>query len=91
MDWEVSMNTSLNTIHFCLQFIRDNVDEVSQRTMCRTWLKTALDTIKQENIGSTDFIVSELEDIDSYLSGANSSMTSVDVLTKLDTVNQLLN
>lgn len=85
------MNTSLNTIHFCLQFIKDNVDEASQRTMCRTWLKTAIDTIKQENLGSADFIINELSEIDQYLSGANGSMTSVDVITKLDTVSQLLN
>ena len=85
------MNTSsIDTINFCLQFIRDNVDEASQRTMCRTWLKTAIDTFKSDDSGSTDFIISELEQIDQYLSGANGSMTSVDVLTKLDTVKQLL-
>lgn len=85
------MNTSsLDTVNFCLSFVRDNVDEASQRTMCRTWLKTAMDTIKKDHEGNTDFIITELEAIDSYLSGANGSMTSVDVLTKLDTVNQLL-
>jgi len=81
---------SIDTINFCLQFIRDNVDEHSQRTMCRTWLKTAIDTVRNDQIGSVDFIVSELEQIDHYLSGASGSMTSVDVLTKLDTVKQLL-
>jgi hypothetical protein len=58
--------------------------------MCRTWLKTAVDTIKKDNQGSTDFVISELDAIDKFLSGASTSMTSVDVLTKLDTVNQLL-
>ncbi len=83
-------SASLNTIHFCLQFIKDNANEASQRTMCRTWLKTAVDTIKKDNQGSTDFVISELDAIDKFLSGASTSMTSVDVLTKLDTVNQLL-
>ena len=85
------MNTSSkDTIMFCLQFIKDNFEEASQRTMCRTWLKTATDTIAKENVGSSDFVINELKDIDGYLSGANASMTSVDVLTKLDTIFQLL-
>ena len=83
-------SSSKDTINFCLSFIKDNFDEASQRTMCRTWLKTAVTTIKAENLGSGDFIISELIAIDQYLSGANSSMTPVDVTTKLDTVNQLL-
>jgi len=85
------MNTSsLDTVMFCLQFIKDNFDEASQRTMCRTWLKTATDTIQKENLGSGDFVINELKDIDQYLSGASASMTSVDVLTKLDTIFKLL-
>jgi len=81
---------SLDTINFCLNFIKDNFDEASQRTMCRTWLKTAIQTLNSEDLGSTDFITSELNAIDQYLSGASTTMTSVDVITKLDTVNQLL-
>jgi len=82
--------SSLDTINFCLNFIRDNFDEASQRTMCRTWLKTAVQTLNSEDLGSADFITSELNAIDQYLSGASTTMTSVDVITKLDTVNQLL-
>ncbi|MBI9011043.1 MAG: hypothetical protein JEZ08_02345 [Clostridiales bacterium] len=82
--------SSLDTINFCLKFIKDNFDEASQRTMCRTWLKTAIETLNSEDLGSVDFITSELNAIDQYLSGASSTMTPVDVITKLDTVNQLL-
>ena len=82
--------SSLDTINFCLNFIKDNFDEASQRTMCRTWLKTAIQTLNSENLGSADFITSELNAIDQYLSGASTKMTSVDVITKLDTVNKLL-
>lgn len=81
---------SLDTVNFCLKFIQENFDEASQRTMCRTWLKTAIDTINSEGLGSADFITAELNAIDQYLSGASTSLTSVDVLTKLDTAKQLL-
>ncbi len=79
--------SSRNTVEFCLQFIKNNVDEASQRTMCRTWIKTAMNTLASE---SNDFVISELESIDKYFSGADAGMTSVDVLTKVDTVSQLL-
>lgn len=82
--------SSLDTVNFCLNFIKNNFDEASQRTMCRTWLKTAIQTLNSENLGSVDFITSELNTIDQYLSGASSTMTAVDIITKLDTVNQLL-
>lgn len=83
-------DASRSTIDFCLKFILENVDVASQRTQCRTWLTTAISTIKNEKIGAEDFVLSELKMIDQYLSGASGSMTSVDVLTKLDTVKQLL-
>jgi len=82
--------TSLDTINFCLNFINENFDEASQRTMCRTWVKTAIQTINAEDLGSAGFITTELNAIDQYLSGASTSMTSVDVITKIDTIKQLL-
>lgn len=81
---------SLDTINFCLSFIHDNFEEASQRTMCRTWVKTAIQTINTEDLSSAGFITAELNAIDQYLSGASTSMTSVDVRTKIDTVKQLL-
>ncbi len=76
-----------NTIDFCLQFIKNNVDEASQRTMCRTWIKTAITTLSS---GGNDFVITELESIDKFFSGADGKMTSVDVLTKVDTILQIL-
>lgn len=83
-------SSSKNTFEFCLQFVKINFEDVSQRTQCRTWIKTAINTISNEDIGAKDFIISELSSIDGYLSGADNKMTSVDVLTKVDTVTQLL-
>lgn len=82
--------SSKATIEFCLDFIKSNVDTTSQQNMCRTWISTAIKTLKEENIGSADFAISELEQIDDYFSGKNASMTSVDVITKVDTVTQLI-
>lgn len=82
--------TSKDTIEFCLEFIKGNVNNASQRTMCRTWVATAIDTVKKEKISSEDFVIGELTAMDDYLSGKNASLTSVDVLTKIDTVLQLI-
>jgi hypothetical protein len=82
--------TAKSTIEFCLSFITDNVDDISKHSQARMWINTAIDTIKKENEGSADFVISELSAIDAYFSGANSSLTSVDVHTKVDTVKQLL-
>jgi len=83
-------DSSRSTLEFCLEFVKGHADSASQRTQCRTWIKTAITTVKSEDLGAADFIISELSAIDNYLSGADGSMTSVDVLTKIDTVMQLL-
>lgn len=82
--------TSKSTIEFCLEFIKNNVDNASQRTMCRTWTATAIKVLKDDGPNSADYAISELEQVDDYLSGKNSKMTSVDVLTKLSTITQLI-
>lgn len=83
-------STTKDTINFCLQFIRINSDNVSQKTQCRTWTKMAIETMAKEDIGSRDFIISELEAIDRYLSGADGKMTTVDVMNKVETISQLM-
>lgn len=83
------MSSSQNTFNFCLQFIKDNVNEASQRTMCRTWLKTAITTLDDAKLSSSGFMINELEAIDTFFSGANGSMTSNDVMSKLQTVKQI--
>lgn len=83
-------STARDTMNFCLNFIKMNVDEASQKTQCRTWVKMAIDTIGKEDIGAKDYIISELDAIDRYLSGADGSMTTVDVRNKIDTVYQLM-
>lgn len=83
-------SSSKNTFDFCLQFVKINFEDLSQRTQCRTWIKTAITTISSSNIGAKDYVISELQAIDGYLSGANAGMTSVDVLTKIDTIVQLV-
>lgn len=82
--------TSKSTLNFCLDFIQTNIDAASHRTQCRSWLATAIATVKEASLSSEDFIVAELNAVDRYLSGASTSMTSVDVTNKLDTVRQLL-
>lgn len=83
-------HSSKSTIDFCIQFIEGHFTDASQITSCRSWLKTCIDTIKKEQLGSEYFIISELEAIDAYLSGANSKLTSADIYTKLNTVKQIL-
>jgi len=80
-----------NTLNFCLNFINDNIETTSQNTQCRTWLKEAVSIIKAQSLDAEAMILSELEAVDQYLSGKNSSATSADARTKLDTVRLLCN
>lgn len=84
-------DSSKNTISFCLEFTRTNLLEHSQNSQCRVWLKTVLTILDgHPEISSQGFMMSEIEDIDKFLSGSNSSLTSNDIYSKLEMVETLL-
>lgn len=74
------------TLEFSLSFVHEYVDNSSQNSQCRTWLKKAVSIIQSANLDAEPMILSELEAVDAYLSGKAVKTTSVDVRTKLDTV-----
>lgn len=83
--------SSKDTLLFCIEFVKNNMREHSQNAMCRTWLKTATDILdRQSDLGSADYIKSELSAVDNWLSGKDGTSTSEDMATKLQTAEMLL-
>ena len=81
--------TSKNTLLFCIDFTRTHFREASQTTQCKTWLKTAIEILKNTDSGSADFIMSELTAVDKWLAGGDSSSTSEDILSRIQTAETL--
>lgn len=83
--------TSLDSLKFCIEFTKNNMGTASQVTMCRVWLKTAMEILtKNINLGSASYMRSELEAVDKWFSGGDAKSTSNDILAKLKTVESLV-
>jgi hypothetical protein len=83
--------TEMNTLAFCIEFSKNNLNAASEVTMCRVWLKNAIEILnKNIDLGSAAYMKSELESIDKWLAGGDSRSTSNDIFSKLKTVESLL-
>ena len=88
---EERMNQSdKDMVYFCLDFVRNNLGEQSQNVQCRNWLKVACDLIEKSDLGSADFMVSNLKEADQYFYGSSTSATTNTVREKIDLVKSLL-
>ena len=80
-----------DTLNFCIEFIRNNFREHSQTSMCLVWVKQAVDILEAApEVGSAVFIINELQAVEKYLTGSDSSSTSEDVNSKLQMIEQLI-
>ncbi|MCK8060044.1 MULTISPECIES: hypothetical protein [unclassified Fusibacter] len=83
--------TSKDTLAFCIEFSKNNMNAASQVTMCRVWLKTAIEILEKNiDLGSAAYIKSEIESVDKWLAGGDSRSTSNDIYTKLQTIESLM-
>jgi hypothetical protein len=83
--------SSLDTLNFCVEFIKKHYHDRSQISMCLVWLKQARELLeKDDTLSSGIFIINELEAIEGYLLGSASSMTSADVDSKVQMIMTLL-
>jgi hypothetical protein len=83
--------SSVDMLLFCTDFIEKNFKEYSQNSNCRMWIRTAVDILKKTEDDSSNFIISEFEHIDEYLSGKDEHSNISDILTKISTIKILLN
>jgi len=83
--------SSMDMLLFCADFIEKNFQEYSQNSTCRMWIRTAIDILEKSDDGSSDYMVSEFQHIDEYLSGKDENSNSGDILTKISTIKILLN
>ena len=80
-----------DTLNFCIEFIRNNFREHSQVSMCLVWVKQAKDILEAApEVGSAVFITNELNAVEKYLTGSDSSSTSEDISQKLQMVETLI-
>lgn len=80
-----------NTLDFCIEFIKNNFGERSQTSMCLVWLKQAVDLLEKEvDFSSGGFIVNELNVIEAYITGKDTSSTSSDINSKIQMIETLL-
>lgn len=83
--------TSRNTLSFCIDFIKNNYNEHSQVSMCLVWIKQATDILSKETeLSSAGFIESELNAIEKYLTGKDTSSTTADIDSKVKMIETLL-
>ena len=75
---------------FCLDFVKNNVSVQSQNVQCRNWLKMAMDEIGKSGFSSSDFVISNLMEVDGYFSGQNARATVNTVYDKIDLVKTLI-
>jgi len=81
---------SMDMLLFCTDFIEKNFQEYSQNSNCRMWIRTAVDILKKTEDDSSNYIISEFEHIDEYLSGKDENANSADILTKISTIKILI-
>lgn len=82
---------SLNTLNFCVEFVKNNYSERSQTSMCIVWINQAKELLEKDDaLSSAVFIANELEAIENYLTGKASSLTSADIDSKIQMIETLL-
>lgn len=80
-----------DTLNFCVEFIRNNYREHSQVSMCLVWVKQAVEILEgAPEVSSAVFIINELQAVEKYLTGSDSSSTSTDIDSKLQMVETLV-
>lgn len=80
-----------DTLNFCIEFLKNNFSEHSQTSMCLVWLKKAVEILENErDLSSGDFIIGELNSLEKYIVGNDSSSSSRDMMSKIDMVVTLL-
>ena len=82
--------SSLDTIQFCLEFVKNNYSSQSQNVQCRNWLKMVMQLLEDGGHPNKDFIIMNLMEVDGYFSGANSKATSNTIFDKIELVKSLL-
>ena len=76
--------SSLDTIQFCLEFVKNNYSSQSQNVQCRKWLKMVMQLLEKGEHPNKDFIIMNLLEVDGYFSGANSKATSNTIFDKIE-------